>query len=266
MKRNDKIENIIPREMFAMRFFCKKEEINEVNDIYIHNSIQDLNRPIFRYMEFGHLLSMLNRKILYISNRDSFSDLREHGHKEIFRHKLYPQIAAKNKEDKNRNKEEIIRRELIYKTCASCWTYDIHTHNGQDIVYEDFLMWKSYAYQKIGCRIETTIRELVESIEKSERDYDLLLGEVIYAPESRDSLFECLFKKDLYHQSEQELRLCALSVKDHIELAIDPIRLIKKITISPFIDKDYSKFLITQLEASFPDLKGKVERSYIMEY
>lgn len=266
MRIKNKNGNISPKELFPIRYFCKEKEVQNINGIYILNSIQDMNQPIFRYMELGHLLSMLNKEVLYIPNRCSFSDLREHGYKENFSYNFNYQIVAKNKDDRKRNEYECMIRKNIYKTCVSCWTYDKHICNDGETVNEDYLMWKSYANQGIGCRIETSILELTKSVKNLDRDYDLLLGNVMYASESYDSLLNCLFKKNIYYQGEQELRLCALSIEDHVELAINPFQLIKKITMSPFINKDYANFLKEQLLISYPDLKEKVELSHIMEY
>lgn len=264
MKKN---ENRTPREMFPISIFGSNDSRKEVNGIYVYNGIAEENKSLFRYMNLEYLYAMLRSKKLYLPNRQSFPDLREKGRKEKSRYAFTPQIMPHNKEQRERNEWEIIARRYIYKVCISCWTFDEHEHPDQSLVHEDYLMWKAYASQAIGCRIETTVQDLIGSIENTDREFDLLLSKAHYAPEGFDSFYDCLFKKTLYYKNEQELRLCALTLDtNHVELPINPMQLIKKITISPFIDKDYAGLLIKALEAEFPELAGKVEPSHILEY
>ena len=47
----------------------KNENYQKCNGIYVHpNIIGDLNKPIFRYMQFGYLLEMLGTSKLYVPN------------------------------------------------------------------------------------------------------------------------------------------------------------------------------------------------------
>ena len=53
-----------------------------INGIYVHKYIADtrLNTPIFRYLPFEYLLSLIKNKTLYVANRSSFTDLTEKGY------------------------------------------------------------------------------------------------------------------------------------------------------------------------------------------
>ena len=265
-----KKENMNPREAFQMSMFGKNAPCKEINGIYVSDGIEE-NKSIFRYMNLEYLYAILRSKKLYLPNRQSLPDLREKGVKEKLRNWMLPQIVKHNKKEQ-KEQDEIIkkdfeRRRIFYRVCVSCWTFDEHEHPDQSLVHEDYLMWKAYASQAIGCRIETTVQDLIGSIKNTDRDFDLWLSKIHYAKESYGSFYDCLFQKTLYYKNEQELRLCALTLDaDHIELPIDPMQLIKKITISPFIDKDYAGLLIKALEAEFPELAGKVETSHILEY
>ena len=265
-----KKENMNPREAFQMSMFGKDAPCKEINGIYVSDGIEE-NKSIFRYMNLEYLYAMLRSGKLYIPNRQSFPDLREKGVKERFRNWGPLQIVRHSQEEQEEQvkkcQEEIALRRIFYRVCVSCWTFDEHEHPDQSMVHEDYLMWKAYASQAIGCRIETTVQDLIGSIKNTDRDFDLWLSKIHYAKESYGSFYDCLFQKTLYYKNEQELRLCALTLDvDHVELPINPMQLIKKITISPFIDKSYAGFLIRSLESEFPELAGKVETSHILEY
>ena len=59
------------------------ENYKKIQGVYVHPSCsQMLNRPVFRYMQFEHLISMIKNQKLYVPNRLSFNDRTEQGSKE----------------------------------------------------------------------------------------------------------------------------------------------------------------------------------------
>ncbi len=240
------------------------DNFRPIEGIYVHKDIEELNIPIFRYMSFEHLLSILKSNELYIPNKLTFTDLREHGYKEYLLHFFHFLPVPRNEEQRKRNKIDSQKRGTAYNVCASCWTYDILKQNQK--VYENYLMWKAYAYQEIGCRIESSIQDLINCIKEPEKQEAILLANIIYGEEGIDSYFDSVFKKTPHYSHEQEIRLCVLTSEGYIKLPIDPMKLIKKITFSPFVSKEYVNFHISQLTTKYPELKNKIESSHILEY
>lgn len=232
--------------------------------IYVHESIKDLNQPIFRYMLFEHLLGMLSKKRLYVSNRSSFNDLSEHGWKENLKYISPFSSVGKGKTESSRTYN---KWKASYNICISCWTYDKHyyVHN-MERECESYLMWKAYNTGGIGCRIETTLSDLIERI-NVEKKHDILISEVSYIDEHRSgNIHNDIFSKPRYYQDEQEIRLCVLSQEKSVLLDIDPLKLIKGILISPFISNEYSRFIISSLKNTYPEWNIPIEKSHIMEH
>lgn len=249
----------------SIRDFGEKD-FRLTEGIYVHKNIEDLNTPIFRYMSFEHLLSILDKQKLYIPNKETFPDLKERGHKEYLPYLFPLQPVAHNKEQRKRNEKEAQKQRVAYNVCVSCWTYDIqnNTQKPKD-PHENYLMWKAYAYQETGCRIKSNIHDLINCIKEAEKQ-EILLANVIYEKEGWDNYFDSVFKKTPYYFYEQEIRLCVLASERYIKLPIDPFKLINKITFSPFVGKEYVNFHISQLTHKYPALKDKIENSHILEY
>ncbi len=249
----------------SIRDFGEKD-FRLIEGIYVHKNIENPKIPIFRYMKFEHLFSILDKQELYIPNKEMFPDLREHGYKEYLPHLFHFQIVPRNKEQRKRNEKVAQKQRVAYNVCVSCWTYDIQNNTQKPREpHENYLMWKAYAYQEIGCRIESSIQDLINCIKESKKQ-EILLANVIYEKEGWDSYFDSVFKKTPYYFYEQEIRLCVLASERYIKLPIDPFKLINKITFSPFVGKECVKFHISQLTNKYPELKDKIESSHILEY
>lgn len=264
------VENKIDNVMKKSKITINDLDLNAyriINGIYVHKDITEekLSTPIYRYMAFNHLLSMLSNKQLYVANRSTFSDSTEQGYMRNLKNELPLSVVLRSKnKTKLSSKKLMEKRNSAYKICISCWTKDIHTYGD-----ESFLMWKCYAKEKVYCRIKTTIQDLINSISSVNLGYDILLSEVNYI--STDNKFignniqNYLFRKPTAYMGEQEIRLCVLTENDFILLNIDPFTAIKEVLISPFIDKDLSAILINHLETRFPLKNIPIRKSSIIE-
>ena len=248
----------------------KNENYQKCNGIYVHpNIIGDLNKPIFRYMQFGYLLEMLGTSKLYVPNRINFRDQTEKGRMENLRNRfLFTIVPKTNKERKENNmfmdlKEK--QREFAYNICISCWTYDAYSKHSK-MLDENYLMWKTYTSNGVGCRIETTIHNLISSINNVE-NIDILISKVSYVTEhiNDGNVQHYIFEKPVYYRDEKEVRLCILKKDPYINLTINPFQMIKKIILSPFINKRHSDLLIEGLKNKYPDWDIRMEKSHIME-
>jgi hypothetical protein len=238
---------------------------------FIHKDITDLAQPIFRYMSFEHLLSMLSKKELYVANRSSFCDLSERGWKEKTKN-VFPlsPIYQNKKETKRIGTDTYNRWKASYNICISCWSYDKHQNpkRPKEIVSENYLMWRTYAFHNIGCRIETTIGDLIKEIQQSKIPYDILFANIEYLKDEYMSgnLQNDLFTKPSYYFGEQEMRFCILCQEGKVSLKINPFEMIKGVLISPFITRGFSSFLVEQLKATYTDWNIPIQKSHVMEF
>ena len=75
-----------------------------------------------------------------------------------------------------------------------------------------------------------------------------------------------IFEKNPYYQYENEVRLCVLKQEPYVLLDINPSKIIKEITLSPFINNLFSNFLIEKFQIDYPELSHLIRKSHIMEY
>ena len=246
----------------------KNENYQEYNGIYVHPKIIDsLNKPIFRYMQFQHLLMMLKNKKLYVPNRSSFSDITEHGWKENHKYIFPMSVRSRNKKE-NKECAEYASSKLknAYNICVSCWTYDVYSSE-RNAVNENYLMWKSYGFDNISCRIETTIDDLIHSV-INKTGVDIIISNVEYVNlhPAAGNIQKYVFEKSPYYQDEKEVRLCVLKCDHHTLLDINPFQMIKEVTLSPFINNLFVQFLIEKFQIDYPELRDKIRKSHVMEH
>lgn len=246
------------------------ENYKKIQGVYVHPSCsQMLNRPVFRYMQFEHLISMIKNQKLYVPNRLSFNDRTEQGSKENPKNMFgFVAVCRNKKQQKIQNEMYTAIRKAIYSVCVSCWTYDTNLADEKraNDVEENYLMWKSYGDSGISCRIETTIRDLINSI-PNDIDIEILMSNVEYQRNERvynGVAQQCIFEKPVYYRYENELRVCVLRNDSHVLIPIDPSKMIKRITLSPFIGSNSCDFFINQYQLAFPKLNIPIEKSHIL--
>lgn len=261
---SNKCEKTETYKLTIQNFSSEKYERHS-SGVYLHPSVKDeLDKPIYRYMRLEYLLKMLFSKKLYMANRQNFPDLVEKGYKSNLKN-LFPlsPIGKTKKEKKDLCLRSKAIDDGIYKSCISCWTYDEHYYSSIKSD-ENYLMWKAYVCQDVGCRIETTLRDLIENIVVPAR-YDILISKVDYRTDEwlKGNPQKDIFAKSIYYRGEQELRICVLCQDEQILLDIDPLAVIKKVLLSPFINKEFASFIIRQFENEYPQIP--IEKSRIAE-
>ena len=166
----------------------------KVNNIYISREL-NLHDRIYRYLPIRYLLVMLNTKQLFVSNRQLFLDIHEHGKKETLNYQfsVFEPVGYNIHVNKSKIEQDIIKCDNAYRTCILCWTYD--RHNGCD---ESILNWKCYRQNSNTsndniCRIETTINDLLNSLDVKQND--VLFSNVINSLEWYDcNAYDRIFK------------------------------------------------------------------------
>ena len=228
-----------------------------MNNILVHKEM-NVNDKIYKYIDINYLIDMLKSQALYVANRKSFSDRREHGHKENIKNFFMIQ-PAKISKDQISYYEELSRKiKEAYNICVSCWTYGHHNKCNENI-----LNWKCYGRNAV--RIETTINCLISSIDS--KGMTVIIKKVNYDDEKVTGTVDAaIFTKYLAYEDETELRLCVLSTEHHEVLKINNETLIKKIILSPLLSRQYNVILKNGLENSFEFLRGKIEFSHLIEH
>ncbi len=236
-----------------------KTRLNEEKEfVYLFPDV-DLDKVIYRYLEVPHLIGLLNSNKLYVSNRNSFKDMREHGKRSDI-HKMFDTFTpfARTDKDGEDNQNEVDKHNETKNLCISCWTYGEYPQGDESI-----LAWRTYGINRI--RIETTVRNLINCIKDLERP--VIIGSVKYNDKDfTTTIYDKIFWKHSGYQDEQELRICVLSTDPNFNIKIEPQELIQKIRLSPGFDNHYREFLKTNLNSRYPFLKGRIEESNLFEF
>ena len=225
-----------------------------------------IKTPIFRYMKFSHLLSILKTSTLYIAHRSSFSDLRDKSGLSKFiptereRFEIKPVISFKDKSGQL-DIEHYTKKAL--DLCISCWTMDQTTPDGG--IQENYLMWKAYQTSDLMCRIGTTIENLINQIEPT---CDILISDVSYVNRGASLVDRVTFNKSKCYAGEREVRLVPLKLgQPFIQLQIQKLdEWLESIVLSPFVTPQIENMLCSYLRTTFPWVKPKIRPSAIMEY
>ena len=234
--------------------------------IYLPNhSNINMDTKVYKYMKLSHLLSLIHKKEFYVPNRARFSDLRDKQgfEKHIPKHQFDFSISPvySNRKDQNFYKNIEDERKKAFSLCISCWTMNL---NANESINESFLMWKAYGNNEIGCRIGTTIENLINSI--IHIPYDIIISEVNYYGELT-GINNYIFGKSIYYESEQEVRMAVLSENEHhIQLEINPYSMLQEIILSPFIDPLMENFIINMVKENYPQLSERIFPSKVVEY
>lgn len=238
-------------------------------------------------MSFETLLQILNGDF-YVPRKALFSDEREFGFIPL-KNRFALRPICDDSELANRALEECKKSIDDYKErmnksrflLTSCWTLNC---------MENYLMWKAYAPQ-IGVCVRTTIGKLRDAIKFDETDYITICSPMEYkGGETFSDFLASLFKKDLYYESEQEIRFYFVhkdclphkstddndkvektlmkaiefeqkefkgkssNYKMHEMFSIDPESLIDSISISPFLKQETFYYLLQSLEQRYPHI------------
>lgn len=244
---------------------CKQIKSFHNYGIYIgpDNNI-NLNTPLFRYMKLSHLIELLSGNSLYVARRQTFTDKRDSkGSKKELSEFLnsYELVIRLNKKKK---KETIEKKKQVWEQFISCWTLNEK---------EDYLMWKTYGFQEISCRIGTTIGKLIDSI--TDLSNDVLISKVHYRCYSAphiSTLYSDVFEKTEFYKSEQEVRILVLAnnhnscSQNNVNIPLDIETLDINIIISPFISNGLQNLISETLITQYPLLKSKISNSLLLEY
>ena len=223
-----------------------------------------LDSPIFKYTQLPYIDSWIEKNHYSISNRALFSDYRERGGVGSI-NEIVCKFHAISEDRAYYNQRLNKTSGMEWQQHISCWTFN----PTEDSNNEDFLLWKSYTQNAgiFACRIQTTIRDLVNGLIKIPAD--LFIAPVSYRnPESFHivSFSDRLFSKSHFYKSENEIRFVFLTndKAPRIKIEIDR-NCIQEIRLSPFSSKEDISLLNDFLTYKFPFLKNIITTSKIIE-
>lgn len=217
-----------------MNEFDVTELIEEFKSPYENIYVQDLallNAPISKYMSFSSFIEVLKGNFS-IGNRTTFDDKCEHGEycdRRLYFFHFFPVVKGLKPSEKDWERwswedKQRIASKYVY---TSSWTYK---------TYEDYLMWRIYASNGIGIRINTTVKEFLSSLRL--KNCKLICAKVRYKNTAKHTAFDRLFLKNREYDSEKEIRFCIVPnnmdiQKIRISVSVSP-NFIKSVTLSPF--------------------------------
>ena len=234
-------------------------QLDQEHDVFVQKGL-DIETKIYRYTSLDTLLHILSRSEYYISKRILFTDKNERG---VFRNLKYgfdKSPVGGNAPDYCEAYQEYVREQknAAMQSFVTCWT---------EKETECYLMWKSYASNGVGVRIETTIDQLLKSLQSN--PVKICCTRVDYKPEGyKDTWFKKVFVKKPEYEQEQEVRICVCPNRNN-QIYCDRLMLkvntpfITSVTLSPFLSVLEQKFLVESLNKSYPNLV--IKRSLLVE-
>jgi hypothetical protein len=203
---------------------------------------------LFRYMNFGKFVHLLQNKSLWFTRLSEFKDKQEGRfyNREIERRQLHKgfcefldlgqnAINLGQLTDYAYEKLRSSAEQRHTSSFASCWTIDDEPSD---------LMWLAYA-PSLGVAIQTTIKRLADSLPSIEGDdWDLHHGPCSYEPED----YNPLYQKRPRFKGEREYRVCYSiacdTEKKGCSLPIDTATLLTKVVVSPHSGSDWLREVV----------------------
>ena len=270
-KSISKTENILTKDDFGSKF----EQIDSNKSIYVSSSLcpDKLDSHIYRYIGFAHLVNMIQEKKFFVSNRQRFSDLREHSDHHF---RIIEELKNKLRGVPNYRSRKIVKiiRERhcqIWNQAVSCWTFDAHLNESID---ENYLMWKCHSDKHFVCRIRSSINKFSQSIR--DLSHDIIVSKIEYKPIGgilATSYPLGIFVKPEFYMDEEEVRIVVLHNKlsdsqmcKDIKLQFEPVEMIDEITLSPFINHEEERILKERLYMALGEDRINIKSSMLMEF
>lgn len=157
------------------------------------------NAKIWRYIDLTKFLDMLEKRSLYFTRADTFTDKFEGIHPK-------PKLQNNsNSSEKNllKDRENFITNMAHSLLRLNCWNI---------LDYESEPLWKAYVKHS-GIVIQSTFRKLKESFaDTSEEVHIGKVKYIDYAVETfpNDNVFYLVFHKRKFYELENELRACIM--------------------------------------------------------
>lgn len=222
---------------------------DETSQIRFYRIMEDVGinseTKICQYLDLEYLLKILETNTYYVKRKKFFVDKREKNFPLYLSFAIAPvdPIYIKEHADdiarqQEKLNENIRRYQEQSNVLTSCWT--VRT-------MENILMWDRGSKRR--ARIETTIGEFMGAFESI--DFTIWCGKMFYESFSKVMLSQNkIWVKEPYFSDEEEVRFYFSSSSDEVKpdivtegtekgvfLKIDPKRMMRKIVLSPNINR-----------------------------
>jgi hypothetical protein len=159
---------------------------------------------LWRYMDLAKLISLLEKKAIWLARADTFRDRHEGRFPDEMREWIEEAYKSFPDDDPSPVKDaDDFQDYLLKNTFVSCW------HKNID---ENMAMWEIYGRDTNAVAVQTTVGRIADSINSSGLSgHSLLLKPVAYErSESVQGVLpyeECFFRKRPHFAFEQEVRI-----------------------------------------------------------
>ena len=231
-------------------------KLDPEHDVFVQKGL-DIETKIYRYTSLDTLLHILSRSEYYVSKRICFTDKNEQGSFRNLKYAFDRGPVGGDALDYCKAYQKYLQEQKVevIQSFVSCWT---------EREKECYLMWKSYASKGIGVRIETTVGQLLKSLQ--DNPVKIFCARVDYKPEGyKDTWFKRMFVKKEEYEQEQEIRIC-LRPENAEQRCCNglPFKLTKpfitSVVLSPFLSVLEQKFLLESLNKNYPNLDIRQSR------
>lgn len=209
----------------------------------------DKDIPIRQYIRLDYLIHLLETRKYYAKRRYKFNDRNESYYNINLEFKYNP-VGNNVLPSLNKEKRMMTLKEIIDCPTA-CWTKNEN---------ESYLMWKSYA-SEMGACIISSVYSVINSLGvefTQDGENRLLLGSMEYTSCCQSAIEEHqFFLKNISFADENEFRFYfdfksgIMKGEDYILIPIDIHTLIKKVQLSPFINREAADKLARMLFCSY---------------
>lgn len=195
----------------------------------------NLDTPVWRYMDLDKFHSLLNEKALYLCRADRLQDRFEgtYSRRQIIEMKDYlnkidvPQMIESERERRRKDRQ---------KTYICCWCMSECDLD---------LMWKGYVRNPPGVSIKSSVRRLKNICDKADEEYwPLDISTVTYFDHAGGENIDYVgtpttfLHKDIHFKLDNELRIIhcppiSEPTPSHVYLKIDLRDLIEKVVFQP---------------------------------
>ena len=233
--------------------FC---QLDQEHDVFVQKGL-DIETKIYRYTSLDTLLHILSRSEYYVSKRICFTDKNEQGSFRNLKYGFDMCPVGGDAPEYCEAYQKYVREQknAAMQAFVSCWT---------EKETECYLMWKSYASKGIGVRIETTVGQLLKSLQ--DNPVKIYCARVDYEPEGyKDTWFKRMFVKKEEYEQEHEIRICVIPESAEQRCCNGlPFKLTKpfitSVVLSPFRSVLEQKFLLESLNKNYPNLDIRQSR------
>lgn len=193
----------------------------------------DLDQPVFRYMDMYKFEYLIQNQSLYLCRADKLQDKFEGTYSREQITDMNDYLAKSGCPDVVKS-EEAYRAKTRKDTYISCWC----------VGSADFdLMWKAYSSKDFAIAIKTTIKKLINICDSNIEHWPLDISLVTYYDQANGAFIgydrlEPYLHKDNHFELDSEIRIInhhsfIPPQPDHIDISINPVELIDEIILKP---------------------------------